>query len=53
MKRRSLHLSDSQYEALARRSKETGAPVAELIRRAIDAYLTAQRPRSASRKETP
>jgi hypothetical protein len=33
------HLTDSQLAALRARSKATGLSVAELIRRAVDAYL--------------
>lgn len=39
MKRTALFLKEEQIKKLAALSKETGAPVAELIRRAIDAYL--------------
>jgi predicted DNA-binding protein len=39
MKRTALFLRDDQMQKLTERSAETGAPVAELIRRAIDAYL--------------
>jgi predicted DNA-binding protein len=39
MKRTSLFLREDQLKKLEGRSAETGAPVAELIRRAIDAYL--------------
>jgi predicted DNA-binding protein len=39
MKRINYHLTDKQIEQLKAISKETGAPVAELIRRAIDAWL--------------
>ena len=39
MKRTAFFLRDDQLQKLASRSAETGAPVAELIRRAIDAYL--------------
>jgi predicted DNA-binding protein len=51
MKRRTIHLSSTQHGRLAKRSQETGAPVAEIIRRAIDEYLTARRPRCGRRKE--
>jgi predicted DNA-binding protein len=51
MKRRSIHLGPSQTAKLAKRSKETGAPVAEIIRRAIDEYLAPRRPaKRAERK---
>jgi predicted DNA-binding protein len=39
MKRINYHLTDKQIEQLKAISKETGAPVAELIRRAVDAWL--------------
>lgn len=39
MKRTNIHLSDGQLKALRELSDKTGAPVAELVRRAIDAYL--------------
>ena len=39
MKRTNIHLSDEQLKALRKLSDNTGAPVAELVRRAIDAYL--------------
>lgn len=39
MKRTSLFLRDDQLKKLEAIHAETGAPVAELIRRAVDAYL--------------
>jgi predicted DNA-binding protein len=40
------HLTERQIERLQAESKRTGLPVAELIRRAIDAYLAkAEKPR--------
>jgi hypothetical protein len=39
MKATRVYLTEKQVAALATRSKKTGAPMAELIRRAIDAYL--------------
>jgi hypothetical protein len=39
MKRTSVFLSPSQHEKLTKRSEETGAPMAELIRRAIDDHF--------------
>lgn len=39
MKRTALFLKPEQLEKLAALSQKTGAPIAELIRRAIDAYL--------------
>jgi hypothetical protein len=35
----SLYLKPEQLDGLRAESERTGAPVAELIRRAIDAYL--------------
>jgi len=39
MTRTALFLKDEQVKKLQKLSENTGAPVAELIRRAIDAYL--------------
>lgn len=39
MKRIAMFLEKEQLEQLQRRSSDTGAPVAELVRRAIDEYL--------------
>jgi predicted DNA-binding protein len=39
MKRTALFLEEEQIEKLKKLSEKTGAPVAELIRRAIDRYL--------------
>jgi len=39
LKRISWHFTEQQLLALRRKSKETGLSVAELIRRAVDAYL--------------
>jgi len=39
MRRTALFLKEQQLEKLQKLSKKTGAPVAELVRRAIDAYL--------------
>ena len=39
MKATRVYLKTEQIKKLATMSKKTGAPVAELIRRAIDAYL--------------
>jgi predicted DNA-binding protein len=39
MKRTALFLKGEQLAKLQTLSRKTGAPVAELIRRAIDAYL--------------
>ena len=40
MKRTALFLKEMQLEKLQKLSEKTGAPVAELVRRAIDNYLT-------------
>jgi len=39
MKRTALFLKEEQIEKLQKLCDKTGAPVAELIRRAIDRYL--------------
>jgi post-segregation antitoxin (ccd killing protein) len=39
VKRTNVHLTVPQLAALAQRAKATGLSVAELIRRAVDAYL--------------
>ena len=39
MKRTALFLKEAQLKKLQALSEKTGAPVAELIRRAIDKYL--------------
>jgi predicted DNA-binding protein len=39
MKRTALFLKSEQIQKLTALSEKTGAPVAELIRRAIDLYL--------------
>ena len=39
MKRTALFLKEEQINKLLKLSEKTGAPVAELIRRAIDRYL--------------
>ena len=39
MKRTALFLKEDQIKKLLALSEKTGAPVAELIRRAIDRYL--------------
>lgn len=39
MKRTALFLQEEQIKKLKKLSEKTGAPVAELIRRAIDKYL--------------
>jgi hypothetical protein len=43
MKRTNIYLSDSQHAALAKLSKQTLAPVAALIRKAIDESLARQK----------
>ena len=48
MKRRSIHLGPSQMEKLVKKLKETGALVAEPIRRVIGEYLAPRRPRHSS-----
>ena len=39
MKRTALFLKEEQLKKLQKLSEKTGAPVAELIRRALDEYL--------------
>lgn len=39
MKMVSFNLTDEQKEWLDKRSKETGAPLAALIRMAVDSYI--------------
>jgi predicted DNA-binding protein len=39
MRRTALFLKEQQLEKLQTLSDKTGAPIAELVRRAIDAYL--------------
>jgi hypothetical protein len=39
MKRTSLFLKDEQLKKLEAISRKSGAPIAELIRRAVDQYL--------------
>jgi predicted DNA-binding protein len=39
IRRTALFLKEQQIEKLQKLSEKTGAPVAELVRRAIDAYL--------------
>ena len=43
MKRTALFLKEQQLGKLQALSEKTGAPVAELIRRAIDAYLESRK----------
>jgi predicted DNA-binding protein len=39
MRRTAIFLKEEQFKKLSTLSEKTGAPVAELIRRAIDNYL--------------
>jgi predicted DNA-binding protein len=43
MKRTALFLKETQVKKLQALSEKTGAPVAELIRRAIDGYLATRK----------
>jgi len=43
MKRTALFLKEEQLEKLQTLSDKTGAPIAELVRRAIDAYLLSRK----------
>jgi predicted DNA-binding protein len=38
-----IYLSGEQKQKLEKLSERTGAPVAELVRRAVDAYLVARK----------
>jgi predicted DNA-binding protein len=51
MKRVNYHLTDDQIAKLQSLSEKTGLSVAELIRRAIDAYL--EREAKRAEKERP
>jgi predicted DNA-binding protein len=42
-KRTHIYMTDAQRAELAALSQKTGAPVAELVRRAVDAYLEKER----------
>ena len=44
MKATRIYLKPEQTKKLAALSQKTGAPVAELIRRAIDAYMKGRKP---------
>lgn len=48
--RTNIYLTDEQRQALAKLSEQTGAPVAEIVRRAIDFYLEKQREKDRSDK---
>ena len=41
--RTNIYLTSEQKKLLEKLSDKTGAPVAELVRRAIDAYLVARK----------
>ena len=41
--RMNMYLSGEQKQELEKLSSKTGAPVAELVRRAIDAYLASRK----------
>jgi predicted DNA-binding protein len=43
MKRTALFLKEEQLKKLQKLSEKTGAPVAELVRRAIDVYLISRK----------
>jgi Ribbon-helix-helix domain len=43
MKRTALFLKEQQLEKLQKLSEKTGAPIAELVRRAIDVYLLSRK----------
>jgi hypothetical protein len=55
MKRTNIFLTPQQRARLFQRSKESGAPVAALVRRAIDEYLAVpatRRPKAVTAKPT-
>jgi hypothetical protein len=55
MKRTNIFLTPQQRAKLFQRSKQSGAPVAALVRRAIDEYLSvaaAKRPKAVVAKPT-
>ena len=39
MERKNVHLTKTQIKELGKLSRKTGAPVAELIRRAVDRFI--------------
>jgi len=41
--RTNIYLTEKQKASLEKLSDKTGAPVAELVRRAVDSYLTMRR----------
>lgn len=43
MKRVNYHLTEQQIAELQRLHEQTGLPVAEMIRRAVDAYVKSQK----------
>jgi len=43
MKRKNVHLTEAQIKSIQQLSKETGLKPAEIIRRAIDAYIKKHR----------
>lgn len=47
-KRTHIYMTDAQRAELAALSQKTGAPVAELVRRAVDAYLEMEREKNQS-----
>jgi predicted DNA-binding protein len=48
--RMNIYLDPRHKETLEAISKQSGAPVAELVRRAIDSYLAAERKHRQGRK---
>lgn len=48
MKDRRVHfkMEPKQFEALDKLSKKTGAPISELLRRAVDMYLKSEEKKS-------
>jgi hypothetical protein len=61
MKRTNVYLSDKQLDRLRTRAKQEGVAIAELVRRAVDAFLAwddptytpMQEPQKGSRTSSP
>ena len=52
MKRTTVFLKPSQRQRLAQRSQETGAPIAAIIRLALDHYLQPAKPAPGPQRKT-
>lgn len=53
MKRTSLFLSTKQLEQLRALAQETGLPIAELVRRALDEYIERQKAKKEQEPHAP